>query len=137
MGCCGDNTQHPLTPENEPLPGDVLAQAQWHGNRRETGRATGRLYQRTSYPKMLYVNPDDVNAAPHLWKAVQSPMQASSGIVLQPQYAAQASTTDWKDTVNALFGGGPIPQAPSKPVEYNPNTAGLKKADVLAKAKGK
>ena len=137
MGCCGDSTPTPLTPENEPLAGDVLAQAQWQGNARRLGLATSRLYPRTSYPNILYMAPQDIAAAPHHWKAITEPLQASSGVILQPQYATQSSTTDWRDTANAIFGGGPIPQAPSKPIEYNPNTAGLKKADVLAKAKGK
>lgn len=134
MGCCGNNDQHPLTPENEPESGDVLAQAQWHGNRRQLGHASGRLYPRTSYPKLLYVHPEDVKNAPHFWKAVQSPMQASNGVILQPQYAAQSSAMDWKDTVNAIFGGGQAPQPPSKPIEYKPNTPGLKKGDTLKKA---
>lgn len=134
MGCCGDNAQHPLAPENEPESGDVLAQAQWHGNRRQLGYESGRLYPRTSYPKMLYISPADLNAAPHMWKAVGTPMQASNGVILLPQYAAQSSMMDWKDTVGAIFGGGQAPQPPANPIEYKPHVAGRSKASVVAKA---
>jgi len=135
MGCCGDSTQHPLTPDNEPESGDVLAQAQWQGNRRQLGLATGRMYLRTSYPKLLYMAPADIAAAPHMWKRVDAPLQASNGVVLQPQYAAQSQDMPWQQTMDAVFGGGQ-PQTPSKPIEYKPNTPGLKKADVLKKAQG-
>lgn len=131
MGCCGDNTQGPTGPTNEPQDGDILAQAQWQGNRQERGRVTGRLYPRTSFPKMMYVAEADVMAAPMHWKRVNSPTQASNGVILQPQY--KSGGVPWQDTVNALFGGGQ-PQAPSQPVEYKPHTTGRKKADVLAKA---
>ena len=134
MGCCGDSTPTPLTPENEPLPGDVLAQALWQGNARRLGLTTSRLYPRTSFPNILYVSPQDIAAAPHHWKAITEPLQASSGVILQPQYAA--NTQDWRQTMYAIFGGGPTPQAPSKPIEYNPNTAGLSKGDVLKRVKG-
>lgn len=130
MGCCGDSTQGPTGPTNEPLDGDILAQALWHGNRQERGRATGRLYPRTSYPKMLYVSADDVNAAPQHWKRVNSPVQAANGVILQPQYQPDGH---WQDTMNALFGGGQ-PQAPSQPVEYKPHVAGRSKKAVLEQA---
>jgi hypothetical protein len=134
-GCCGDPTPGPTGPTNEPMEGDVLAQAQWSGNRQERGRITGRLYPRTSFPKMLYVAEGDVQAAPMHWKRVNSPMQAANGVILQPQY--KAGDVPWQDTVNALFGGGNAPSAPSQPIEYKPNTPGLSKAAVLAKAQGK
>jgi hypothetical protein len=130
MGCCGDNTPGPTGPDNEPLEGDVLAQAQWHGNTRQLGRATGRLYPRTSYPKLLYVAKADVDAAPIHWKQVNSAVQATNGVILQPQYQP---TENWQDVANALFGGGQ-PQPASQPIEYRPNTAGRKRADVVAAA---
>lgn len=131
MGCCGDNTPHPLTPENEPEEGDVLVQAVWHGNTRQRGRATGKVYPRTSFPKLLYVSAEDVAAAPMHWKQVNSPVQASNGVILQPQY--QPGSDNWQDVANALFGGGQT-QAPSQPVEYKPHVAGRSKAAVVAKA---
>lgn len=133
MGCCGDNTPGPIGPTNEPQPGDVLAQAQWHGNRVERGRVTGRLYARTSYPKTMYVAYDDVRAAPQHWKQINDVAQATNGVVLQPGYTPERS---WQDTMDSVFGGGSAPAQASQPIEYRPNTTGRSKKDVLAKAQG-
>lgn len=133
MGCCGDNTPGPIGPTNEPQPGDVLAQAQWHGNRVERGRVTGRLYGRTSYPKTMYVAKDDVLAAPQHWKQINDIAQASNGVILQPGYTPEPS---WQDTMDSVFGGGSAPAQASQPIEYRPNTTGRSKKDVLAKAQG-
>lgn len=71
MGCCGDpTTENPDVPSNEPQPGDVLAQAIWAGNRIEYGLATRRQYPRTGNGKQVWVNPADIQAAPHLWREV-------------------------------------------------------------------
>lgn len=132
MGCCGDSTQNPITPDNEPNPGDVLVQAQWGGNMVKRGLATGALYPRTSYPKLLYVNEADAAMSPNLFKRVTSPQSMSNGIVLQPQYKP---VQNWQDVVGTIYGG--VPSAPVlQPVEvrYNVNTAGRKKADIVAKA---
>lgn len=130
MGCCGDNEPHPLTPENEPLAGDVLVQAQWHGNRRERGRVTGRLYHYTSHPHLLYVAEADANMSPMLFRRISSPAQVQNGVVLQPQYQADSN---WQAVVNTVFGGAAIPQQPSKPIEYKPNISGRsKKATIEA-----
>jgi hypothetical protein len=131
MGCCGDNTQLPPTPGNEPQDGWVLVQAQWHGNRTERGRVTGTLYPRTSHPHLMYLDPRDVEAAPHLWKRVQSPQQAANGVILKPEY--RPSDGNWQDVMAGLFGGGQ-PQPVSQPVEYKPNRAQTSKASVVAKA---
>lgn len=131
MGCCGDSAPGPTGPDNEPTEGDILVQAAWSGNRRETGRATGRVYPRTSFPKLLYVAEVDAAASPMLWRRVNTPMTASNGVILQPQYAPVG---DWQSVANALFGGGQ-PAAPSAPVEYRPNVAGRKKAEVVTKAR--
>lgn len=131
MGCCGDKTQHDLKPENEPQDGDVLAQAQWSGNMQRRGLASGRLYKRTSYPKLLYIDPRDIAAAPHHWKEVSTPMQAANGVVLQPQYK---STGDWQSTANAIFGGGTQPQPVQAPVEYKKHVSGRSKADTIKAA---
>ena len=133
MGCCGDTQQGPTGPDNEPQAGDVLAQSQWHGNRQERGRVTGRIYPRTSFPKLMYVSASDVDAAPQHWKRVTSPTQAANGVILQPSYAAQ-SNTPWQDTANAIFGGGTPAQPVSNPIEYKPNVTGRKKADVIKSA---
>lgn len=130
MGCCGDSTPGPITPQNEPQDGDVLAQASYSGNRVVRGLATGRLYPRVSYPKMLYMSPRDIEAAPTMWRAVQTPMQAQSGIVLQPQYKSAGT---WQEMSKAIFGGGELTPA-AQPVEYKPNVPGRSKKDVIAKA---
>ncbi len=130
MGCCGDDTQHELKPENEPQDGDVLAQALWNGNMQRRGLSSGRLYKRTSFPKLLYVDKRDIEAAPHHWKEVVTPMQAANGVILQPQYK---STGDWQSTANAIFGGG-TPQAVQAPIEYKPHVTGRTKAETVKKA---
>lgn len=127
MGCCGDPTPGPTGPTNQPQEGDVLAQAQWQGNRQERGRVTGRLYERTSFPKTVYVNAEDVAAAPQHWKRVANPAQAATGVVLQPQYAP---VNDWQAMANAVFGGG-TPQAAPQPIEYKQNIPGKSRAQVL------
>lgn len=140
MGCCGDNQQHPNLPGNEPQNGDILAQALWGGNRQQMGLATGRLYPRTAAPKLLYVAEADVIAAPHHWKRVNAPIEASNGVVLMPQYQS-SGVNDWQKQAEFMFGGGAQaqsqPPAQSTMVEYKPNTPGMKKADVLAKGKSK
>lgn len=130
-GCCGDNTPAPIGPTNEPLEGDVLAQALYHGNARKRGRITGRLYPRLSHPQMLYMSPEDIKADPILWQAVTTPMSASNGVILQPQYKSGA--VPWQMTVDAIYGGGQ-PQPMSAPVQYQPPMVTRKKSDVVAKA---
>lgn len=71
MPCCGNQTAVSNVPVGEKQPNDVLAQAQWGGNRKEMGRATGRRYPRISYPKTTWVDPRDIAIAPNLWKEVQ------------------------------------------------------------------
>lgn len=102
MGCCGENVP-PQAPQGEKVDGDVLAQAQWNGNDRKRGLATGRIYPRASFPKIVYVDPLDVAAAPHMWKKVSAVPQASTP-VLQPGYQAQSS--NWRSASDAAFGGG-------------------------------
>lgn len=70
MSCCGDKPTLPDIPLGTRQPGDVLAQALWGGNREEHGRATGRRYPRTSWPKQVWVDPRDVQAAPQHWQVV-------------------------------------------------------------------
>ena len=134
MGCCGPDVEVVLPP-NEKQPGDILVEANWAGNRPFVGPATGRHYGvRVGNFRPIWIAKEDVDATPHYWR--KPSQQETQRIVMQPQYVAQAPEMDWKQTADVLFGGGPTPQVPSKPVEYNPNTAGLKKADVLAKVKG-
>lgn len=69
-GCGGDVAQVQAAPVGARQPEDVLAMALWGGNARELGRATGRLYPRTSYPGQVWVDPRDVRAAPQHWRVV-------------------------------------------------------------------
>jgi hypothetical protein len=136
MGCCGDPAGYDNTPQGEKFDGDVLAQAQWQGNDRKRGLATGRIYARTSFPKICYVNPLDVQAAPHHWKKV-SAMPVNQPPVLQPGYQGGQQTGNWQTAAQMAFGGGqaqqmPQSQAPSsdwdyKPVENTRNTEGILK----------
>jgi Glycosyl transferase family 2 len=73
-GDCGDpvpmNEQPPIGAQ---LPGDVLAQTLWKGNRPERGRRTGRIY-RGGWGARTWVAPEDVDAAPQLFaRVVQMP----------------------------------------------------------------
>lgn len=133
MGCCGDNTPGPVNPTNEPQDGDILAQAVWQGNARVIGRKTGRLYPRTSYPKLMYVNAEDVAAASQHWKRVDSPMQAANGVVLQPQYKSEGNWASVANAIENAFGGGQ-PQPVQAPVEYKKHVSGRSKADTIQKA---
>lgn len=133
MGCCGDMPNTPATPGNEPLPGDVLVQAQWNGNRPEWGRATGRKYPRTSFPKLLYIAPEDLAASPSLWKLYSTTPVQVNGVVLQPQYQPNAA---WQDVASAVFGGAQ-PQQMNQPVEYKPLQNPRTKGDVLGALKSK
>jgi len=70
MACCGQTESVPNNPVGERQPGDVLAAALWGGNRTEHGRATGRQYPRTGNGKRVWIDPRDIQAAPHLWREV-------------------------------------------------------------------
>ena len=69
-GCGTDNADLQMPPSGEPLDDDVLAESLWMGNRQERGRATGRTYPRTGNHKKLWVDPRDIDAAPHLFARV-------------------------------------------------------------------
>jgi hypothetical protein len=72
-GCGGGNYDAPNlpdTPLNAQASGMVLARALWHGNRIETGRRTGIQYPKSGWNKLMYVYPEDIDAAPHLWRRV-------------------------------------------------------------------
>jgi hypothetical protein len=70
MACCGDNAPVPeILPDG--LPGDIIVQTLWAGNRVERGSATGRLYPRTGNGKMTKVDPRDADARPDLWRKVE------------------------------------------------------------------
>lgn len=134
MGCCGDY-EVPKSPVGEKQDGDVLAQAQWAGNDQKRGLHTGRLYPRASFPKVVYVDPLDVAAAPHMWKKV-SAMPTSTSPVLQPGY--QPQSTNWPTAGDAVFGGGQQVQPnTTQDWDYNPVTNERPKSDVLKIAQKK
>ena len=68
--CCGDPQPGDQVAVGERLDGDVMAEAQWAGNRPERGLATGRIYRTGNY-KRTWIDPADVAAKPHLWRIVR------------------------------------------------------------------
>ena len=72
VGCCGDVTVN-TPPSGERQEGDVLAVAIYAGNRRELGRATGRLYPRVGNGTRLWMDARDIAASPSLWRPVSGP----------------------------------------------------------------
>jgi hypothetical protein len=83
--CCGQNTVVEVT-NGERQPGDVLAQALWHGNHVEMGRVTRRHYPRMSFPKMTHVDPRDVRQSPNLWRLVEQ-QPAEPDRPIEPDFA--------------------------------------------------
>lgn len=73
-GCGGSNSfiapEIANLPIGEPQPGDVLAEALWLGNRAERGSITGRLYPRASAGKRFWMDPRDIDQAPHKFSRV-------------------------------------------------------------------
>lgn len=76
MGCCGDNGG-PIKPVGGRQANDVLAMAQWRGNRTEVGRVTQRMYPRISFPRTAWVDPRDVAQSPTLWRQIEQPPPAA------------------------------------------------------------
>ena len=70
MACCGGAGKPAQMNPGQQQPGDVLAQTLWAGMRSEVGLATGRVYVGGNGSK-LYVSPDDVAQAPHLFMTTQ------------------------------------------------------------------
>ena len=70
MACCGQSGEQVRSNPGEQLPGDVLAQSLWAGMRSENGQVSGRMYIGGNGNK-LYVDPRDIQAAPHLFQRVQ------------------------------------------------------------------
>lgn len=137
MGCCGDPTPPQSKPDGERYDGDVMAMALWAGNRQERGLATGRVYPRSGNGKIVYVDPRDVAAAPHMWQKV-SAMPNTQAPALQPNY--QAEVANWQAAGNAAFGGGQeVPVTPAAQMEwqYKPVENQRTTNDVLKIAKRK
>lgn len=59
MACCG-NFEVVDKPNGDPLPGDILVQALWVGNRIERGKVTGRATPRTAFPHTLWIAAEDL-----------------------------------------------------------------------------
>lgn len=74
-GCCGSSVDD-QPPVGARLEGDVIAQALWHGNRTMPGRASTpqRIYERTSWPHLLWVDPRDVQAMPSMFRLMETPV---------------------------------------------------------------
>lgn len=72
MGCCGGEVVISREPiGDKQSPNDVQAMAMWRGNHPTYGKATGRRYPRMSYPKVTWVHPADVRAAPQEWQMLR------------------------------------------------------------------
>lgn len=69
-GCGGETDVIDNTPNGEQFEGSVLATALWGGNQSQRGRISGRQYPRTGNMKTLWVDPRDIDAAPHLFARV-------------------------------------------------------------------
>lgn len=103
---CGDCGEIPddvrNAPSNAPLPGDVLAETLWAGNRQERGRASGRLYPRTGNSRRLWIDPRDIDAAPHLF----------SRVIETPPPVTDADLEFMRFARHAIGGNTPSVQAP-------------------------
>lgn len=71
VACCNGTGPMNNTVQGEPQPGDVLAQALYAHNHTARGRSTGRLYAYASYPDLLWVDPQDIEAGPNMFQRVQ------------------------------------------------------------------
>lgn len=77
MGCCGGSDPGSLEPTEGGLPGDILVQSAWAGNRQEIGHISGRLYPRTGNGKQVWVDARDAKARPDLWRIIEAPLKAN------------------------------------------------------------
>lgn len=109
MACCGENADT-LGPINDEMPGAVLVQALWAGNRQQRGAVTGTLYPRAGNGALMWVDARDVAHSPHWWQqVVETPKppervrisefqvfaQAALGVPgPQPRIAARSNPTD-------------------------------------------
>ena len=142
MGCCGDNMPVDL-PIADGLPGDIIVQAAWQGNQHKRGMITGRLYERTSYPKQLRVDPRDAHAQPHLFRIQQTqtlprvmPMRPAP-LIVEPEAPPTRLLDGVKQVAEALW-GQPVPLSLDEmeqlaPAKVNPNVAKIRQ---LAQGKG-
>lgn len=111
-GGCGDNESIELTPVGERLSGDALAVTLWSGNRQERGRATGRLYPRTGNGKHIWIAPEDIDAAPHLFARVidmppppsEDDFRAFANTVMRSMGAARQSAVPVPEPAPAVYG---------------------------------
>lgn len=115
MGCCGVGASEDLPPVGEKQDGDVLAMAMWGGNRREMGRVTGRLYPRVGNGAQTWVDPRDVQAAPHLWQEI---VQVETRVDVPP-------VMDGLDAIARVLVPGKAWTPPVQPVAVQPNVSKL------------
>lgn len=120
MGCCGEDPKS-VPPVGERVPGDVLAQALWQGNRSEYGRVSQRHYPRISRPRTAWVDPRDVAQSPMLWRMLEQPQPVTvdepQGITNLAQMAALGLSTRKVD-INpyaAPLNEPPVPAVHAKP----------------------
>jgi hypothetical protein len=73
MGCCNKPGSTVKTPMGAKQPGDVLVQVLWKNKTNWEGPITQRLYPRTKWPRMIWVDPADAHAAPNRVRKVETP----------------------------------------------------------------
>lgn len=139
-GDCGNNLDVELPPSGDQQAEDVLAQAIWGGNRVERGRATGRLYPRTGNGKQLWVDPRDVDAAPHLFRRVREALPPALPVLSFGETPTVEIVdgddilTSVEDVARAMVPGlQPAPPQPVEPVAAKPN---VRRVRDLANASG-
>ena len=138
MGCgggCGDNVPVELPPSGDKEVNDELSQAIWGGNRAQRGPATGRLYPRSGNGKLMWVAPEDIDRAPHLWRRVEpAPAPAATNgnghgeaqvIVLDPDAPPVATDVPtlgrrFFDALAQQFPATPVNAPVRKPMAVDP-----------------
>lgn len=136
MACCGQ-TKDAGTPIGERQAQDVLAMALWGGNRREFGRATGRVYPRTGNGKLVWVDPADIAAAPQMWRKVEDdplitpPAPAAPAAPVQAENVQQLADQAMRVMGKHKSARYQPPRAPQQPVT-GPDVANIIRMGVEA-----
>lgn len=73
MGCCNKPESTVKTPMGDKQPGDILVQVLWRNKTNWEGPVTQRLYPRTKFPRMIWVDPQDARVAPNKVRKVETP----------------------------------------------------------------
>lgn len=99
MSCCGGSGIVQIVGEGK-QPGDVLAQTLWGGNHTEHGRISGRIYPRSGNGRLMWVDPRDASASPHLWRVVEQPTETTAEAPIQPDFQKVLDLAEQKPEVD-------------------------------------